>query len=91
VGCDQCRARDTEEVKSDTSATRDVFHRIDDQCDRLDRRMQGKLVESARFAGIDASIFPNVGAIAPVLAKLETVDCGASPFLKAKMSLCLER
>jgi hypothetical protein len=36
--------------------------------------VQRKLIEPAGFHCVDAAIFPDVGAVAPVLPKLETVD-----------------
>ena len=84
---DQCRARTSEEVEHDAAAARNIFHRIGDHCDRLDRWMQSKLVESACFEGVDASIFPNVGAIAPMLAELETVDVRGVAVLESKDEL----
>jgi hypothetical protein len=71
---DQRRAGASEEVKNDAAAARNVLNRVGDHLDRLDCWMQLELIEPTGFEGVDAAIFPHVGAIAAVLAKLETVD-----------------
>jgi hypothetical protein len=59
------------EVKNNAVPSRHIFDRIDDHRHRFDGGMERKLVKSTR---LDAAIFPDVGTVAPVLAKLETVD-----------------
>jgi hypothetical protein len=44
--------------------------------------MQRQLIEPAGLQGVDASIFPYIGAVAPMLAELETVDVRGRTFLE---------
>jgi hypothetical protein len=53
--------------------------------------MQSELIKPPGFQSVDAAIFPDIGPVAAVLAKLETVDVGGRAVLKAKISSWRER
>ena len=49
-------------------------HAIGDKGNRLDRRMQGELLQPPRLEAVDPGIVPDVGAVAAVLAELDVIN-----------------
>ena len=85
------RTRAAEQIEQDAAATRHIFDGVDDHRNRLDRRMQRKLLQPAGLYWVHASIFPDIRPITAVLTEFEAVEMWATPFLKAKISSWRER
>src|SRR6202022_965322 len=57
---------------------------VGDKANWFDRRVHLQFVHSLRPKRIDPGIIPDVGAIAPVLAKLEIIEVGGRSRLPAE-------
>src|SRR5450631_1846348 len=55
-------------------ATRRSRDRIGDECDRLDGRVHGQIVETTRAKRIYTGVGPNIRSIAAVLSELKVID-----------------
>lgn len=82
MGRDQGGAGAAEEVEHDVAAPRHVPDRIGNHLHRLDGGMQGKLFHPPGVPRVDASILTDIGAVAPVLTQLESVDMGRAALLE---------
>jgi hypothetical protein len=67
MGGDKRRTGSAEKIEHDAATARHVLDGVGYHRNWLDGRVKRKLIEPASLQGIDASIFPDVGPVAPVL------------------------
>src|SRR5437879_4752162 len=74
--CKDGRAGPTEDVEHDVAPTGAIPHRIRNQRDRLDRRVELELVQAARPKRVDPGVVPDVGSRATVASQFDVVEVG---------------
>ena len=74
VSRDQGRPTASKEIQDDAIAGRNILDRVSNHLNGLGGRMNGEFFHAAGLEGVDPTILPDIGAVAPMLAELETVD-----------------
>ncbi len=63
-----------EDNEHDAAALGSIENRIGDECDRLDRRVQGEVRVAVLAEAVDARVGPDIGPVPPVAIQLDVVD-----------------